>query len=100
MKKAIIALVLLGASCNFIEKEERVLIQGNDDSIMVIDVPKAGCGKCQNIIEQGLKHQEGVQQSILDLNTKKVSILYKADKTSPEALKTTVQNLVQRIPCK
>ncbi|KAA1247900.1 heavy-metal-associated domain-containing protein [Aquimarina sp. RZ0] len=100
MKKAIIALILLGTSCNLTEKEERVLIQRNDNSLMVINVPEARCKKCQKIIEEGLQYQEGVQQSILDLNTKKVSIVYQPDRTSPKALETTVETLVQLIPCK
>lgn len=98
MKKVIIALVLVLTSCNLTGKETKVLIQRNDDSLMVIDVAKATCKKCQKTIEEGLLYQEGVLQSILDLNTKKVSIVDQPDRTSPQALETTVDVLVQLIP--
>ncbi len=101
MKKAIIAVVLLLiTSCNHIEKEERVLIQQKGDAKLVINVPKAACKKCQRIIEEGLQNEIGVHQSILDLNSKNLSVVYAPEKTNPEILETTIEKLAKQIPCK
>ncbi|WP_299549703.1 heavy-metal-associated domain-containing protein [Seonamhaeicola sp.] len=102
MKKIIlIVLVSLSVvSCNRIKPEERVLLKGEDDAVLVINTPKARCHKCQKIIEEGLQDINGVSQSILDLNTKKVSIVYAPENTTPEILSSTVEKLTEQIPCK
>ncbi len=102
MKKAlIIALLLFGTiACNRIKKEERVLIQGIGDATLVIPIPKAGCKKCQKILEEGLQNEIGVQQSILDLNSKNLSVVYNPDSTTPDILETTAKKLATTIPCK
>ncbi|GAB1856878.1 hypothetical protein MHTCC0001_17140 [Flavobacteriaceae bacterium MHTCC 0001] len=97
----VIALVLLAMiSCNRIEKEERELVKGEDDAVLVINTPKARCHNCQKIIEDGLQNISGVSQSILNLNTKQVSIVYAPESTSPEVLNATVEKLTEQIPCK
>ncbi|BDS10524.1 cation transporter [Aureispira anguillae] len=96
----VVAIFLAITSCNRIPKEERVLVKGAADSVLVVAVPKARCYKCQNIIEGGLKEVKGVQQSILNLHTKEVSIVYTPDLTNPEALEGKVANLIPQLPCK
>lgn len=102
MKKVIIliAAFFILVSCNRIPKEERVLVRGVADSVLVVPVPKAVCYKCQNVIEGGLKDEKGVKQSILNLHTKQVSIVYTPDLTTPEALEKKVANLIPQLPCK
>ncbi len=102
MKKilAIALMVLTVLSCNRIAKEERVLVKKADDAVLKIATPKAKCSKCQKIIETGLETINGVQQSILDLNAKHVSIVYNPNHTSPEALNAAVAELTTKIPCK
>lgn len=102
MKKIIlIALIIVSTtSCNRIKKEERVLVKGENDAVLVINTPKAKCYKCQKIIEDGLQNINGVKQSILDLNLKKVSIVYTPENTTPEILSKTVVALTKQIPCK
>ena len=102
MKKiALIALLLASVvACNRIKEEKRVLVKGENDAVLVVNTPKARCYKCQSIIEGGLNKMEGVSQSILNLNTKEVSIVYSPEKISPERLNTTVDDLVTQIPCK
>lgn len=96
----LIAIVLTILSCNRISKETRVLSKGEDDSVIVVDVPNAGCYKCQNIIEGSLASQMGVKQSILNLHTKQVSIVYASDQVSPETLTKKVSDLIPELPCK
>ncbi len=102
MKKIILIVlsILLLVSCNRIGKEERILVKGEEDEVLVIDTPKARCNKCQKIIEGGLQNINGVNQSILNLNTKQVSIVYSPETTTPEILNLTVEKLTEEIPCK
>ncbi len=95
----ILALVLTG-SCNRIEKETRVLIQREGDATLVVNIPKAACKKYQKIIEGGLQNENGVQQSILDLHSKNLSVVYIPGETTPEILKLSIDNLAKQIPCK
>ncbi|WP_025744114.1 heavy-metal-associated domain-containing protein [Aquimarina pacifica] len=102
MKKIIlIPLILMSlVSCNHIAKEERVLIKGENDVVLVLNTPKARCHKCQKIIEDGLQKIDGVHQSILDLNIKQISIVYDPKNTTPEKLSSAVKELTTQIPCK
>ncbi len=102
MKKVVLlTLVLVSSlSCNQIKEEKRVLVKGEDKEVLVINTPKARCYKCQGIIEGVLNKTEGVSQSILNLNTKEVSIVYSPETTSPEVLNATVEKLTEQIPCK
>lgn len=96
----IVLTVFAVVSCNRIEKEERVLVKAANDAVLVISTPKARCHKCQKIIESGLKKVDGVSQTILDLNTKKVSIVYSPKSTNPEILTKKVEALKKQTPCK
>jgi len=102
MKKIIVLIIVVFSviGCNRIEKEERVLVKGKDDLVLVINTPKAKCHKCQKIIEDGLQNISGVSQSILDLNSKKLSIVYSPENTTPKILSSTVEKLTEQIPCK
>jgi copper chaperone CopZ len=102
MKKIILAtlVVITLIACNGIAKEERVLAQGKDDAVLVLNTPKAKCPKCQKIIEDGLQNVNGVSQSILNLNSKQISIVYSPENTTPEILSATVEELTTKIPCK
>jgi cation transport ATPase len=102
MKKIVItiATALAFSSCTQIAKEERVLVKNLSDSLLVINVPKASCENCQNVVEDGLLNEKGVKQSILNLNTKQVSIVYAPSITNPFIIKATVNKLVTQMPCK
>ena len=47
-------------SCNRITKEERVLVKGEGEAVLVLNTSKAGCHKCQKIIEGGIQNITGV----------------------------------------
>ncbi|WP_203257092.1 cation transporter [Hyunsoonleella ulvae] len=101
MKQIALVIVLLSVlACNRIKEEKRVIVKGENDAVLVIKTPKARCYKCQNIIENGLNNLSGVSQSILNLNTKEVSIVYTPENTTPEILNATVEALTEKIPCK
>ncbi len=94
----IIALIT-NTSCNQIKNEDRVLMKGKNDSLLIVKIPDAACEKCQKVIEEGLFNQKGVKQSILNLQTKEVSIVYDPLIVSPQILKDTVTELSYKMPC-
>ena len=51
----------------------------------------AVCDMCKARIEKSLAYEKGVQSAVLDVPTKVLTVTYKADKTTPEALRTAVQ---------
>ena len=51
----------------------------------------AVCDMCKARIEKSLAYEKGVQSAVLDVPTKVLTVVYKADKTTPAALRTAVQ---------
>ena len=51
----------------------------------------AVCDMCKARIEKSLAYEKGVQSAVLDVPSKVLTVTYKADKTSPAALRTAVQ---------
>ncbi|WP_201978767.1 heavy-metal-associated domain-containing protein [Hymenobacter rubidus] len=51
----------------------------------------AVCDMCKARIEKSLAYEKGVQSAVLDVPTKVLTVQYKADKTTPAALRTAVQ---------
>lgn len=96
----LIVLLITITSCNQINDDNRVVIKGKGDELLVINIPAAACEKCQKVIEDGLANEKGVKQSILNLKTKDVSIVYDPQTISPEIIKTTVTGLSYKMPCK
>ena len=86
-------------SCNTIPEETRVLAVSDTDAVLVISTPKAKCQNCQKIIEGGLDKVLGVKQSLLNLHTQEVSIVYDPEATTPELLKEKVATLKGQTPC-
>ncbi len=102
MKNVFIILLSVFAlvSCNRIPEETRVLNVGEQDKVVEVEVPNAVCHKCQNFIEGGLALESGVKQSILNLHTKKVSIVFSPEETSADLLAEKVYDLIPQMPCK
>ncbi len=51
----------------------------------------AVCDMCKARIEKSLAYEKGVQSASLDVPSKVLTVTYRADKTTPEALRTAVQ---------
>ena len=51
----------------------------------------AVCDMCKARIEKSLAYEKGVQSAVLDVPSKVLTVTYRADKTTPEALRTAVQ---------
>lgn len=95
----IITALLTITSCNQIKDEKRVLMQVEGDSLFVVKISDAACDKCQKVIEGGLLDEKGIKQSILNLKTKEVSVVYDPQVTSPEIIITTITKLRPNMPC-
>lgn len=96
---AVIIAIVTTTSCNPTRDENRVVLQGKTDSLLIVSIPDAACGKCQAVIEDGLANQNGVKQSVLNLKTKEVSIVYDPLIVTPQILKTSVTELSYKMPC-
>jgi mercuric ion binding protein len=51
----------------------------------------AVCDMCKARLEKSLAYEKGVQSAVLNVPTKVLTVTYKADKTTPAALRTAVQ---------
>jgi mercuric ion binding protein len=100
MKQLVIVAFLISTLVSCMREEKRVLALNEGDKLFELSTPTAGCEKCQKIMEEGLGKIKGVNQSILNLNTKKVSISYSPNVTDTIALKNTVVALTKKFPCK
>jgi len=94
------SLIIAITSCNQIKEDNRVLVKGANDSILIIKMPTAGCQNCKKIIEDGLFTELGLSQSILNLKNKEVSIVYNPKIISSEKITKTIAELSAKMPCK
>ena len=53
----------------------------------------AVCEMCKARIEKSMAYEKGVQSAVLDVPTQVLTVTYRADKTSPEALRAAVQKI-------
>ncbi len=51
----------------------------------------AVCDMCKARIEKSMAYEKGVQSAVLDVPSKVLTVTYRADKTTPDALRTAVQ---------
>ena len=53
----------------------------------------AQCEQCKKRIEKGLSYEKGIKSSNLDVETKIVTVIYKAKKTSPEKIRMAISKI-------
>ena len=51
----------------------------------------AVCGMCKTRLEKSLAYEKGVKSAVLDVPTQMLTVTYRADKTTPVALRAAVQ---------
>ena len=104
MKKSLVGILIIWSflfiSCNRIKPEERVLNTSENDAVLVVSIPKAQCANCQKVVEGGLQNFTGVKQSILNLHTKEISVVFNPALISSDNLEKKVNELAANIPCK
>lgn len=51
------------------------------------------CASCKKTIENGLRFEKGVKLVTVDVKSKTITVLYNAEKTTPEKIKTAITKL-------
>ncbi len=60
---------------------------------IIIIQTSAQCEQCKDRIEKALAYTKGVKKSNLDLETKKISVIYNPEKTSPEKIREVISKV-------
>ena len=58
-----------------------------------VNTPTIQCGMCQKTIEVGLKKIAGINNSTVDLATKKTKVIYDSEKTDIKSIEKAISNL-------
>jgi copper chaperone CopZ len=53
----------------------------------------AQCGMCKERIEKALAYEKGVSSAVVDMETKKVKVVYHPKKTNPDKLRVAISKL-------
>ncbi|MBL6731122.1 MAG: heavy-metal-associated domain-containing protein [Bacteroidia bacterium] len=93
------AAILVIASCNQLKPENRIVSVQASDSLLVIRLPNAKCENCQKVVESGMSKIDGVKQTVLNLHTKEVSIVYNPNIVATVELSKNVKILETQMPC-
>jgi copper chaperone len=59
---------------------------------VILTVPDMSCSHCENTIKKAVGSLNGVENVIVDLNSKKVSIEYDSTKVSIETMKNAIED--------
>jgi periplasmic mercuric ion binding protein len=51
------------------------------------------CGMCKDRIEKALSYEKGIVSSNFDVETKKVTVIYKPSKTNPDKIRIAISKL-------
>jgi len=80
----IVLIILTGLSFTF--------TTANAQTEEIVIQTTAQCGECKENIEKALMAEKGVKFSELDIETKKVKVVYNSKKTNPDALRLVSSN--------
>ena len=53
----------------------------------------ATCDMCKETIEKNLAFEKGIKESVLDVNSKIVTVTYNPEKTSPEKIRLAISKI-------
>jgi periplasmic mercuric ion binding protein len=71
-----------------------LIVACNGEHVTVsVNTPTIQCGMCQKTIEMGLKKIAGINNSTVDLATKKTKIIYDLEKTDLESIEKAISSL-------
>lgn len=86
MRRRILALTLAAAAV-------LPLAMAAGEKASVTFLVSMSCENCKNRIEKNLAYEKGVKNLEVDLSKKTVTIEYDTEKTTPDDLKSAIQNL-------
>ena len=70
-----------------------IIACNGEHSTVTVNTPTIQCGMCQKTIEVGLKKISGVNNSTVDLATKKTKVIYDIEKTDIKSIEKAISNL-------
>jgi len=59
---------------------------------VIFTVPAMSCSHCESTIKKAVGELNGVENVLIDLNSKKVSVEYDEDKVSVDTIKVTIED--------
>ncbi len=59
---------------------------------VIFTVPDMSCSHCENAIKKAVGELNGVENVLVDLNSKKVSVEYEEAKVSVDTIKVTIED--------
>lgn len=59
---------------------------------VIFTVPDMSCSHCENTIKKAVGNLNGVENVLIDLNSKKVSVEYDDSKVSVDTIKVTIED--------
>jgi len=59
---------------------------------VIFTVPDMSCSHCENAIKKAVGKLNGVENVLVDLNSKKVSVEYDEGKVSVDTIKVTIED--------
>lgn len=90
LQSLIIVLALLSGISLQAQKEDNK----KEKSVVELEIlTSAQCDHCKTRLEKEMAYEKGVKSVSLDLETKKLTIKYRVDKTDPEKLRTAVSKI-------
>ena len=70
-----------------------IIACNGEHSTVTVNTPTIQCGMCQKTIEVGLKKISGVNNSTVDLATKKTKVIYDSEKTDIKSIEKAISDL-------
>ena len=86
----LVLLVLFTAQAARAQDKAKVKTKGPAPALFQMKT-SAVCDMCKARLEKALAYEKGVQEATLDVPSKVLTVAYRPDKTTPEALRTAVQ---------
>lgn len=91
IKTLLLTLSLLGAA-HLTQAQEKTKIKTKGPATEQLKIKtSAVCDMCKARLEKSMAYEKGVQAAVLDVPSQVLTISYRPDKTSAEALRTAVQ---------
>ncbi|ALD21386.1 heavy-metal-associated domain-containing protein [Hymenobacter sp. DG25A] len=91
--KALLLTLVVLFSAQLAQAQEKTKVKTKGPATEQLQIKtSAVCDMCKARLEKSLAYEKGVQAAVLDVPSQMLTVTYRPDKTSAEALRTAVQN--------
>jgi hypothetical protein len=91
--------LILFTACTKFKEEKRVAQPTKGDSVFITTISNAKCENCQAVIEDGLLKEKGIKQAILNLQTKRLTVVYNFSLNTKSKIIHKLSELQPKMPC-